>query len=90
MKKIIILAVAVVTAFTLVCCTENQRARNFGGEMTIRLDPGEKLMMATWKGEDLFYLTEPMEENYTPKTKTFRENSSFGMIETTVKFVETR
>ena len=39
--------------------------------MTIHLKAGEKLMMATWKGEDLFYLTEPMEEGYVPKVKFF-------------------
>ena len=68
----------------------SMRARTLGGDMTIHLKAGEKLMMATWKGEDLFYLTEPMEEGYVPKVKFFYENSSYGVLETTVKFVESR
>lgn len=84
------LLLAVLVFFALSSCTKNQRARSFGGDMTINLKPGEKLMMATWKGEDLFYLTEPMDEGYKPKEKTFYENSSFGVLQTTVKFVESR
>lgn len=90
MKKIIFAVLFLAAVLTFSACTENQRARNFGGEMTIKLEPGQKLMMATWKGEDLFYLTEPMEADYTPKTKTFYENSSFGVLQTTVNFVESR
>ena len=72
----------------LFSCTENQRARQFGGTITIELPPGEKLVMATWKETDLFYLTEPMDSNYVPKTKTFREDSSWGVMESTVIFKE--
>ena len=58
--------------------------------MTINLKPGQKLIMATWKETDLFYLTEEMEPDYTPKEKIFHEDSSFGMLESTVVFKETR
>lgn len=44
--------------------------------------------MATWKETDLFYLTEPMDSNYVPKTRTFREDSSRGVMESTVIFKE--
>lgn len=91
MKKIIVsLAIAVVVVLSCVSCTQQYRARNFGGNMTITLQPGEKLMMATWKDDNLFYLTEPMEEDYVPKTKILHESSSFGVMETTIKFVEQR
>lgn len=90
MKKILLFFIVLSSVISLSSCTENQRARTFGGDMTVRLKPGEKLMMATWKGEDLFYLTEPMEEGYVPKVKNFYENSSFGVLETTVKFIESR
>lgn len=91
MKKIIVkLVTAVVVIFMCASCTQQFRARNFGGSMTITLQPGEKLMMATWKEENLFYLTEPMEDDYVPKTKTLYESSSFGVLETTIKFVEQR
>ena len=91
MKKIFSVIVALVA---LVCvttsCTENERARQFGGEITVKLEPGQRLLMATWKDSNLFYLTEPMDEDYTPKTKTFQENSSYGIMETKVIFVEQR
>ena len=89
MKKLL-LVVCLIAAFALTSCTENERVRRFGGEMTIDLPAGEKLMMATWKENNVFYLTEPMEEDYQPKTKFFREASSYGVLDTTVKFVEHR
>ena len=89
MKRVVLLA-AIAICGMLAGCTQNQRVRNFGGTMEINLQPGEKLLMATWKGEDLFYLTEPMEEGYEPKDKTFHENASFGIMESTVVFRETR
>lgn len=88
--KVLLFFVAVFGILSLISCTENQRARQFGGEMTIRLKPGEKLMMATWKNDDLFYLTEPMEEGYVPKVKNFYEDSSYGIMQTTVTFIESR
>ena len=87
MKKIILILVA---AFCLCSCTEQMMTREWGGEMTIELPKGQELMMVTWKDDDLFYLTKPMSEDYVPTTKTFRESSSFGILESTVYFVETR
>lgn len=88
--KFLLLIVALFGALSLSSCTENQRARKFGGDITIRLKPGEKLMMATWKEDNLFYLTEPMEEGYTPKVKNFYEDSSYGVLQTHVKFIESK
>lgn len=91
MKKIFSLIIAITAIICLATsCTQNQRAREFGGTMTVKLEAGQKLIMATWKDNDLFYLTEPMEENYKPKTKTFQENSSYGILETKVIFVESK
>lgn len=86
MRKILLCLVVLIALLT--SCTENQRTRHFGGTITIELPPGEKLVMATWKETDLFYLTEPMDSNYVPKTKTFREDSSWGVMESTVIFKE--
>lgn len=88
--KVLLFFVAVFGILSLSSCSENQRAKQFGGEMTVRLKPGEKLMMATWKGANLFYLTEPMEEDYVPKVKNFYEDSSYGIMQTHVKFIESR
>lgn len=92
MKKILILLVAVVLAvFAMPSCTEQSRAKDFGGETTIKLEPGQKLVEATWKGDgDLWYLTEPMDSGYEPKTKIFQESSSWGLMEGKVIFIETK
>ena len=65
-------------------------ARNFGGTTTIKLDPGQKLIEATWKESSLWYLTEPMESEYEPKTKVFKESSEWRALEGKVIFIETR
>ena len=70
--------------------TDNKRARIFGGTMEVKVEPGQKIMMATFKGDNLFYMTESMDSGYIPKVKTLKEKSSHGIIETTVKFIETK
>lgn len=87
MKKFIILAVI---ALSLSSCTENQRARTFGGTATINVEKGKKVMMATWKGDDLFYMVEDMEPDYVPHNKELIEFSNFGVIESKVVFKESR
>lgn len=87
MKKILLLATIIVA---LCSCTANQKARNYGGKMTVELPKGEKLINVTWKETNLFYLTEPMEEEYIPKVKKFRESSDFGIWESEITFVESR
>ena len=87
MKKYIFLLFALVA---MCSCTQNQMARTYGGKMTIELPKGEKLINATWKEANLFYLTEPMEEGYVPKSKKFRESSNFGVWESEITFVESR
>ncbi len=87
MKKIILIIVALIC---MCSCTEQIRTRQFGGKMEIRLPAGQELMEATWKDDDLFYLTRPMAPDYVPVTKTFQESSSWGVMESTVYFIETR
>ena len=71
-------------------CTENSKVVYLGGTMIIDLPKGEKLLMATWKNSNLFYLTEPMDSVYTPKTKTFKEKSRCGAMEATIIFRESK
>lgn len=89
-KKLLSIALVAVLLSTLFSCTENSRARQFGGTMIVDLPKGEKLLMVTWKEDNLFYLTEPMDSVYTPKTKTFKEKSSFSIMEATVIFRESK
>ena len=86
-----ILITAIIMALVLFSgCTENKMARRYGGTMRVELPKGQKLITATWKKNSLFYLTEPMDSGYVPKIKTFRENSSFGILESTVLFIESK
>ncbi len=77
---------------SLICLTscEQQLAKSLGGTTTIKLQPGERLLECTWKGDEIWYLVEPMDSNYIPKTKEFKENSVMGVIEGKVIFIETR
>lgn len=84
--RIIITLVALLTIAT--SCTEQHIARRYGGKLKIELPKGERLMMATWKKANLFYLTEPMDSGYIPKKKVFRESSNFGVWESEITFIE--
>lgn len=69
-------------------CTENARAKTFGGTLKYDLDEGKKLENITWKGEELWILTSDMEKDYTPKTYTFQEKSRLGLVEGEVILIE--
>ncbi len=64
-----------------VSCTEQQRAKEYGGESIVNLPKGEKLMIVTWKGSDLWYLHRPMKEGDTAETYYFQESSTWGILE---------
>jgi len=86
MKKILFVLIAVATLSSCQYFT-----RQFGGNTTIKLEKGEKLIEATWKGDgDLWYLVEPMDSDYTPKTKVFKESSLCGVMEGSVTFIESK
>ena len=73
------------------CSCEQYFTRSYGGTTIIDLEKGEKLVEATWKGDgDLWYLVEPMDSDYTPKTKVFKESSLYGVMEGKVIFNETK
>lgn len=78
--------------FVLVSITgcEQIASRDFGCDMTITLKPGVKLIEVTWKESNLWYLIEPMDSDYVPKTKVFKESSVLGVLNGTVTFIESR
>lgn len=86
MKKILLI---LTTIFCLTSC-DQVITRNFGGTTTIKLEPGEKLIETTWKDNDIWCLVEPMEDNYIPKTKIFKESSVAGIMEGQIIFIETK
>lgn len=87
MKKLLFAAFA--AALLLIGCGQFV-SRKLGGDTTIKLEKGERLVEATWKDNSLWYFVEPMDSDYIPKTKVFKESSQFGVLEGTVIFVEQR
>ena len=85
MKKILICLAAIAA----VSC-ENYTTRKWGGTMTINVEPGYKVTNATFKVDAVWYFVEPMEANYTPKQKKLVEKSTYGALEGTIIFNETR
>ena len=84
MKKFIF---ALMLCLCLTSCDQSI-TRTMGGTTKVELEPGEKLVEATWKGDDIWYLVEPMDSDYVPKTKTFKESSRIGVLEGKVIFYE--
>lgn len=76
--------------FALLGCTENQRSRAFGGTMEVQLPCDQVVFDVTWKGEDLWYATQPATQGWQPQTKRFVEYSSYGLIQGEVRLVESR
>jgi hypothetical protein len=77
------------TLFVLVFAgCANTCTKSFGGAMTVELPNCQKLEMATWKDDDLWYQTRQMNEGDKPITHTFKEKSAMGVAEGTVTIVE--
>jgi hypothetical protein len=89
-KRTLIFWGIIIVAIAYIIFPENKRTILFGGTMEIKVEPGQKVMIATFKGNNLFYMTEPMDSGYIPKTKILHEKSGRGILESKVKFVERR
>lgn len=74
MKKLILLSLVVVA---LMSCTDNQRARSWGGTETVKLEPNEEFVNITWKQDNLWII---VKDKNTGKFYA-REKSSFGMMQ---------
>lgn len=79
MKK---LALTLVLGITLLSCTDNSRARTFGGTETIKLPPNHVFIGATWKETNLWVLSRDTITNIN----YFKEKSAFGMVEGQIIF----
>jgi uncharacterized lipoprotein YehR (DUF1307 family) len=77
MKKLLIV---LVSALTLASCTDNERARRFGGTEEIALKRNEVVLNVTWKENEMWICTQDTVTN----TTYFREKSSWGVMEGTV------
>jgi hypothetical protein len=87
MKKVFL---AILMGVMVTSCTENERVKAWGGEGTINLPKGRKLVNVTWKETQIWYLTRQMDSNDVVETYEFHEESSYGVIEGTYKIVETK
>lgn len=67
-----------IALLALVSCTENQKTKNWGGSARLELPVNQKLINVTWKEDNLWYLTRPMNENDVAETYNFNEKSSWG------------
>ena len=87
MKKLFLVIGVIVM---LGSCTENSRVRNFGGDGTLTLPKGQKLINVTWKENQIWYLTRPMTSQDSCQIYTFHESSSWGVLEGTYTIIETK
>lgn len=87
--KYAIAAVIALVSLGTVGCTEQERARTWGGNATVELKSGQKLVNATWKGEsDLWLLTRQRRADEAPERYVFEESSSWGVMEGRVVIIE--
>jgi hypothetical protein len=87
MKKLFLV---IVMGVMVTSCTENNRVKNWGGEGNINLPKGRKLVNVTWKENQIWYLTRPMDSNDVAESYQFQEESSWGVMEGTYNIIETK
>jgi len=87
MKSLIVILFVMLSVF-VIGCTEQQRAKKYGGDAVVNLPDGMKLVDATWKGDDLWYLTRMRTEKEIPQSYVFTESSSWGVFEGRIVFNE--
>lgn len=80
MKKILVIAITAIAFLT--SCTDNARARQFGGTETVYIPAGRVLVNCTWKESDLWILT----KDTATGEMFFNEKSSFGILEGEINF----
>jgi len=74
-RKLILSTIILLSVF--ISCTDNQKARQFGGTEVIKLLPNEEFVNITWKENNLWIIVKDK------KTGKFyaREKSSFGVMQ---------
>lgn len=79
MKKVLL---GLVFAASLMSCTDNARARHWGGTEKIELPPNHKFINATWKESNLWVLS----QDTLTGINYFHEKSHWGVLEGTIEF----
>jgi len=86
-KRIYVIILTVVMCVGLLTGCQGA-TKNYGGSMTLKLEPNTKLENITWKDDSLWYCTRPMREDEVAETHTFHQSSEWGVFEGTVTIVE--
>lgn len=81
MKKTILILASVITVLT--SCTDNQRAKRFGGTETVNLPVNCKFVSATWKQDDLWICY----TNTVTGISYMKEKSNWGILEGTIEIL---
>jgi len=79
---------AIIATILMTSCTSNEMAKQYGGTTKIDLPTNQKLVNATWKDNELWYLTRTMKQDETAETYKFKEKSNYNIMEGTVLIVE--
>ena len=79
MKKLLLV---LLLGISLLSCTNNSRARRFGGEETLFLPKNCKFVNSTWKETNLWIVV----QDTTTKQYFMYEKSSFGILEGKIIF----
>lgn len=83
MNKILLgVALALFGMTFIKSCTDNERARRFGGTETIELEKNQVVVGTSWKENQLWILT----KDTITKEYIYQEKSSWGIIEGQIKF----
>ncbi len=79
MKKLVIL---LSLSLVLLSCTDNSRARTWGGTETVNLPTNCKFINSTWKETELWIVV----QDTVTKQNYMYEKSSFGVLEGKIIF----
>lgn len=89
-RTVAIAAVAVLSAAAMIFCgcTDNLRAKSFGGTMEVKVQQGKKVVNATWKDSEFWYLVRDMRPGEKAEKWEFLEKSGWGTVEGKVVLIE--
>ena len=74
--------ISILLVFSLLLCgCEQFMSRNLGGESQVILTTNQKLVMVTWKGDDIWMLFRPARKDEKAETYTFQEKSLLGVLQ---------
>jgi len=90
-KFFYIMFTLIIIAGGVVGC-EQWKARTGFGTMQAKVPCGQKLVNATWKGDnmELWTLTRPMRYGEAPETSNFKASTLYGILQGEVVFTESK